>query len=95
LFAVLGQLKPTPVTSQKRQHEFHLILFFGYLGFGKHIMAISNVETSNNDTVFLHLSDFERARTPEGLSAIVSPAPEKRLKFRRGFRANTTNTYNA
>jgi hypothetical protein len=71
------------------------MLFFGYVGFGKHILAISNVEAANNDAVFLHVSDFESARTSEGLMAIMAPTPEKKLKFRRGFSANTVNAYDA
>ena len=71
------------------------MLFFGYVGFGKHILAISNVEAANNDAAFLHVSDFESARTPEGLIAIVAPTPKKRLKFRWGFSENTVNAYDA
>jgi len=55
-------------------------------------MAIGNVEASNNDAVFVYVSDFDSARAPKCLSAIESPTPEKRLKFRWGFSEDMVNS---
>jgi hypothetical protein len=59
------------------------------------LVSFSTTEAANNAAVILHVSDFESARTPEGLIAIVAPTPKKRLKFRWGFSENIVNAYDA